>query len=167
MKKAFTLIELLVVVLIIGILAAIALPQYRIAVAKTQYATAKQLVTAIKNAQEVYYLANGSYATNLDDLDIDFPASKDERNTNTTRYYEKGTCVIEEQLVRCNLDTAVGRMGYQAYYAHIPSNSAGKYACVAFKTIELTSPANKICKTESGKETGEISSEAGYTYWLY
>ena len=104
MKKAFTLIELLVVVLIIGILSAIALPQYRMAVAKTQYATVKQLVTAIKNAQEVYYLANGSYTTSVEDLDIDFPANDSKR-----------WCGISATQSMCNITTAAGRVGYQAY----------------------------------------------------
>ncbi len=111
--NGFTLIELLVVVLIIGILASIALPQYRIAVAKTKYATFKQLAAAIKNAQEVYYLANGVYATKLEDLDIDFPASSDERNTESDRYYaDESRCFIESLQTNCNVHTLIGIMGY-------------------------------------------------------
>ena len=73
MKKAFTLIELLVVVLIIGILAAIALPQYQKAVEKARAMQAVTVVKAIGDAQEVYYLANGQYADNFDDLGVNVP----------------------------------------------------------------------------------------------
>lgn len=73
MKKGFTLIELLVVVLIIGILSSVALPQYTRAVEKSRATQAMTLVKAIADAQKVYYLANGTYATKFEDLDIGMP----------------------------------------------------------------------------------------------
>ena len=69
----FTLIELLVVVLIIGILAAIALPQYQKVVWTSRLSTVKDIVNALAAAQERYYLAHDIYSSNIDDLDVDAP----------------------------------------------------------------------------------------------
>ena len=74
-SAGFTLIELLVVVLIIGILAAVAVPQYQLAVDKSKFASNMPLLDATRTAQEAYYLANGQYATEFDQLDMQIPKS--------------------------------------------------------------------------------------------
>ncbi len=74
-NAGFTLIELLVVVLIIGILSAVALPQYQLAVDKSRMMTLIQMASDIRKAQEVYYMANGSYTIKLADLDVDYSSA--------------------------------------------------------------------------------------------
>lgn len=71
----FTLIELLVVVLIIGILSAVALPQYQKAVDKARATEALTGLKSLADASNVYYLANGNYTgLTLDTLDVQMPA---------------------------------------------------------------------------------------------
>lgn len=69
-NTGFTLIELLVVVLIIGILSAVALPQYTKAVEKSRAAQALSILKSLGQAQEAFFLANNTYAETFDQLDL-------------------------------------------------------------------------------------------------
>ena len=65
-SKAFTLIELLVVVLIIGILSAIALPQYQMAVEKAQMARVLPIFQGLCTARQTCILETGEKCSNID-----------------------------------------------------------------------------------------------------
>lgn len=75
--KGFTLIELLVVVLIIGILSAVALPQYEKAVMRSRFTQMVTAARSIVQAQHIFYMENGEYTADLNDLDVVFPDSKE------------------------------------------------------------------------------------------
>ena len=70
-NHAFTLIELLVAILIIGILAAIAVQQYKKAVIKSKAAHMQSLLNEVVRASDRYYLQNGEYPKTFEDLDIE------------------------------------------------------------------------------------------------
>ncbi len=72
-KNAFTLIELLVVVLIMGILASVAMPQYFIAVKKSRMMGYSSVSKSLKDAQEAHFMQKGSFAATLNDLSVDVP----------------------------------------------------------------------------------------------
>ena len=68
--SGFTLIELLVVVLIIGVLAAVALPQYQTAINKSRYAGLMPLAKAVKDAEEEVFMTKADYTAVLEDLSV-------------------------------------------------------------------------------------------------
>ena len=69
-RKGFTLIELLVVVLIIGILAAMAMPAYFKAVERSRTAEADTMIGSVVNAQQRYKMKTGNYTTTWTALDV-------------------------------------------------------------------------------------------------
>ena len=85
-RRGFTLIELLVVVLIIGILAAVAVSQYQKAVDKTRVSELFTLVKNIKVQQEVFFLTNGHYAADCEELGADLPNGFTQEGENPNAY---------------------------------------------------------------------------------
>ena len=84
MTKGFTLIELLVVVLIIGILSAIALPQYTKAVEKARATEAVTLLGDLLTAEQIYKMGNGTYTDDLTLLDLQLPGVTGTTKTTST-----------------------------------------------------------------------------------
>jgi len=152
MKKAFTLIELLVVVLIIGILAAVALPQYQKAVVKARCTQAIITLKAITDAQERFALANDEYTDDLGDLDI----LVENDDYFTYRCRRKRTCEAIPQ-----------KSGYPVFQFHMQRKLAedavdkylGKYWC---QVNDKRASLEQICKMFGPEDTSMQPSTASW-----
>ena len=164
MKKGFTLIELLVVVLIIGILSAVALPQYQTAVDKTKVMTAFQLGRSVKMAEEAYYLANGKYTTNQEELDLSFSDGTGNsfvKNgwTFLLRQASNGGGIPWSVYVTNDTIGVLLIIGYD----HDRSGWAGRAACYAM--LSKGERGKKACRSLSGKAEPDQKQEPDY--WVY
>ncbi len=154
----FTLIELLVVVLIIGILAAIALPQYQVAVAKSRYMQLIVIADAIKKANQLYYMSNGTYALDMKDLDFHVSECQISENGKFCSIRRNGkrvaTCYLNDGTQ--NADGSLKPLAYcqgdDIYYS-LRYTSDNRY-CYATSTNKVT---NQVCSSMGGVYQSEVN----------
>lgn len=144
MNKGFTLIELLVVVLIIGILSAVALPQYEKAVRKARITEARTVLNALVKAEDLHILANGEPVwSSWDEFDITVP-------TETKDWiFEQEECVGGSAGIGCGvLATPKKESGYQIESWSVNYDGGPKENALAGKMFCAAGDANghKICR---------------------
>lgn len=152
-KKGFTLLELLVVVLIIGILAAVALPQYKKAIVKTHFSELKVLTKNLFDAAQMFYLSNGSHADVMSDLDFDLAgATYQYRGVSfkDSGYY----CGFTNDYVSCKNNKL--NMAYRMDFT-------GERACVAYDS-DKTNAKHQICKAETKRNGPSEGYSSTYFY---
>ena len=164
-KAGFTLIELLVVVLIIGILVAVAVPQYQKAVDKARVAEVMPLVKNVKALQEVYFLHHGDYAANCEELGIDLPSGT---FFNTSHWIEDNDGNF---MVRCTSTKATGillnsshenAIAYAQYYDKI-EEEAGKITCWARNESRYKQFCHSVCNGELEEQFNAQGKNNGFS----
>ncbi len=147
MQKAFTLIEVLVVVLIIGILSAIALPQYRLSVLRARYVQLTTSVASVKTAILSYHLANGVYPTTWEELDVSLPGTINGSDLMGTTYlcriYTNAPYMADSLFCYLYQNNTQRTLAYRWIY---PPN--GRTYCEASLTDALE---NQVCKSMGGE----------------
>ena len=160
-RKGFTLIELLVVVLIIGILAAVAVPQYKLTVDKARFSEYLHIASTVKKAQEIYYLANGNYSLDWNELDIQLG---DTTPTDSRVDTPNGFRVVLNSNPRATyVYGPIKNIIFISAYEHTQGNWKNQSACYAPSDVPY---ANKLCKAITGKNGTTGIAGSFVVYWM-
>ncbi len=164
--KGFTLLELLVVVLIIGILAAIAIPQYKMSVGRTQFTMVKNFTKNIVESLQRYYLVNNVYPSRYTQLDISFDGIKGTySDSQQFSFSVAGGISCSVWFSQTGLFVACSREIFGktiSYYVYRDTNKP--HICRVIG-IDPSNMANRLCQIETGRKKGTC--ENGGCYYVY
>jgi len=167
-KNGFTLLELLVVVLIIGVLTAIAVPQYQYTVYKARYLQMVVLVDSIVRAQENHFLATGEYTMDLDALDITLPSGETSGTASRRNYKNYSIYILGDihQVAIGHMQTGASDwdLNYYHYYKRIDTGAKWRPEC----RCSPEGPTHESCRVCAKVGAVYGSSNASYSiYYFY
>ncbi len=176
MKKGFTLIEMMVVVLIIGILAAVAMPQYRTAMLKSRLGSAIPVATAIKLGAEMDYAENRTVTDSTADLSISPPANCSNDSSGQVTCPNMYIDLLSSGVsgTGANADVVVlvpnranPEAGYRVYLNIPPNEASGKAGKRECWALQGNPGSAAVCKSLSGTQTPSGSTSYVKSWDIY